>query len=276
VPAPESQYVDARQALLDVLDALGPQRMAVTLVGAQAIYLRTGESDLETVAPYTTDADLSFEPAALDPAPDLTQILTSAGLIQDDRNLGMWWLNGVEVDFMVPQAQAGPGSRGADLGNHGRRVARSTSGIEAVLEDRSVMTVGALDPGDRRNHDLWVAGEAALLIAKAHKIGDRSGNSHRMSDKDAHDILRLLRSTSTEDMASRLADLSQSDLAGEVTRQSLDLLGDLFASREATGAQMVARFVEGLADPDTEAMSAVLLSADLLEAVRASEDPSDA
>jgi hypothetical protein len=43
-PAPE--YVLARRVLLDALQALGSQRDAVVLVGAQAIYLHVGEADL--------------------------------------------------------------------------------------------------------------------------------------------------------------------------------------------------------------------------------------
>jgi hypothetical protein len=34
---PDQIYVDARRALLDALDALGPQAAAIVLVGAQAI-----------------------------------------------------------------------------------------------------------------------------------------------------------------------------------------------------------------------------------------------
>jgi len=57
---PDPLYVAARRVLLDALQALGEQRNAVVLVGAQAIYLRVGEADFEvTVAPYTTDADLA-------------------------------------------------------------------------------------------------------------------------------------------------------------------------------------------------------------------------
>ena len=37
--APDPIYVLARRALLDALEALGDQRRAVVLVGAQAIYL---------------------------------------------------------------------------------------------------------------------------------------------------------------------------------------------------------------------------------------------
>ena len=53
--APDPLYVLARRILLDTLEALENQRQALVLVGAQAIYLHTGEADL-AVAPYTTDA----------------------------------------------------------------------------------------------------------------------------------------------------------------------------------------------------------------------------
>ena len=38
----EFDYVEARRVLLDALEALGAQRRAVVLVGAQAIYHRVG------------------------------------------------------------------------------------------------------------------------------------------------------------------------------------------------------------------------------------------
>jgi hypothetical protein len=49
-------YAAARAVLLDALQALGTQRDAVILAGAQAIYLHTGAIELP-VAEYTTDAD---------------------------------------------------------------------------------------------------------------------------------------------------------------------------------------------------------------------------
>jgi hypothetical protein len=53
--------------LLDALDALGDQRDAVVLVGAQAIYLHTGAAEL-AVAEFTTDSDLGIDPSALEQA----------------------------------------------------------------------------------------------------------------------------------------------------------------------------------------------------------------
>lgn len=62
---PDAVYVQARRVLLDALEALGDQRDALVLVGAQAIYLHTGEGDL-AVAPYTTDGDIALDPSELE------------------------------------------------------------------------------------------------------------------------------------------------------------------------------------------------------------------
>ena len=71
-------YVLARRVLLDALEALGPHRDAIVLVGAQAVYLRVGEADL-AVAPFTTDGDLAIDPAILGEIPPLEQALMGAG-----------------------------------------------------------------------------------------------------------------------------------------------------------------------------------------------------
>lgn len=76
--SPDPEYVAARRVLLDALEALGPHRKAVVLVGAQAIYLHVGEGDL-AVSPYTTDGDLAIDPRALNDEPALGAILEAAG-----------------------------------------------------------------------------------------------------------------------------------------------------------------------------------------------------
>ena len=43
-------YFVARSALLDALEALHEQRDAVILVGAQAIYIHTGDADIAVPA----------------------------------------------------------------------------------------------------------------------------------------------------------------------------------------------------------------------------------
>jgi hypothetical protein len=74
--APE--MVAARRVLLDALDALGPHREAVVLVGAQAVYSHTGSGDL-SVAPMTTDADLALRVDGLAEVPELSTAMTGAG-----------------------------------------------------------------------------------------------------------------------------------------------------------------------------------------------------
>jgi hypothetical protein len=71
-------YVAARRVLLDALDALGPQRDAVIVVGAQAVYLRTADLGIVGVSPYTTDADLTLAPARIVDTPLIDTALGNA------------------------------------------------------------------------------------------------------------------------------------------------------------------------------------------------------
>jgi len=62
--APDPRYVRARGVLLDALAALEPHLDAIVPVGAQAIYMRTGDTAMNVVE-YTTDADLGISPVEL-------------------------------------------------------------------------------------------------------------------------------------------------------------------------------------------------------------------
>jgi hypothetical protein len=147
--APDPIYVGARRVLLDALQALGPHREAIVLVGAQAIYLHTGEGDL-ALAPYTTDADLALAPADVKETPRIDDLLVAAGFTRTDQP-GSWRSHDlVVVDLMVPAALAGTGSRGARLGPHGKYAARKAKGLEAALIERAKLDVGALDPASIR------------------------------------------------------------------------------------------------------------------------------
>ncbi len=70
----EPLYVAARGVLLDALDALGEQREALILAGAQAIYIHTGAADL-AVAEFTTDGDLVVNPEQLKTQPRLSEAM---------------------------------------------------------------------------------------------------------------------------------------------------------------------------------------------------------
>jgi hypothetical protein len=119
------------------------------------------------------------------------------------------------------------------LGPHGRRTARRAKGLEGALVDRDRRTITALDATDTRTATIWVAGPSALLVAKLHKIGERVGGQDRVRDKDALDVLRLLRAVETEDMADRLRTLARSPLSADVTAEALELLPARSANRTA-------------------------------------------
>ncbi len=193
-------YVEARRVLLNALFALRAHGSAIIVAGAQAIYLRTGASDM-SIAPYTTDGDLAIDPSLLGDDPELEPTMEGAGFTLKTQpgghiEPGIWIVEvNVEgkpevmpVDLIVPEgAASSTGRRGARLGPHGKRAARQIPGLEAVLVDHSPMVVTSLDPADRRSIEVEVAGVAALLVAKAHKLHDRldQGKAHRLDDKDA-------------------------------------------------------------------------------------------
>jgi hypothetical protein len=117
-----------------------------------------------------------------------------------------------------------------------------------------------------RAFTIAVAGPAALIVAKLHKLGERDERDpDRVNDKDAHDVYRLLVAVSTDDLAAALRRLREDELAGPVTTQGLTYLGALFAEdAEAIGSVMAGRTEEGVGNPLTVSASAAALAEDLL------------
>lgn len=254
-------YVAARRVLLDAIEALAPHSQAVVVVGAQAIYLRTGSAELG-IAPYTTDGDLALDPRQLGDEPLLETAMQSAHFRRDLLQPGVW-LGGtivggeqvtVPVDLIVPEgATAQIGRRGARLGPHGNRAARRATGLEAALIDHSPLTIAALEDDDPRFFEVEVAGAAALLVAKAHKIHEHlaRAQSSRAEDKDAADIYRLMQVSSPVDVANTLAQLQDDQLAGPATAAAIDFLVQLFGRRGGAGVDMAVRALR-LAIPEAQ------------------------
>jgi len=273
--APDPEYVLARRVLLDALQALGEQRSAVVLVGAQAIYLHSGDADL-AVAPYTTDGDVVLDPSRLRNDPKLAEALNGAGFSADTQHVGTWIMRRplegrpveVKIDLMVPEAVGGPGRRGARLGIHGNRTARKARGLEATLVDQQQRTIESLEDKDDRAFDVAVAGPAALIVVKLHKIAERVDTPGRREDKDALDILRLLQAVPTEVIADGVRALLEEEISAEVTEEALSFLRDLFTEPSRPGCQMAARAAAPLEPEDTIAASCAFLSQDLLQAIR--------
>lgn len=257
----DPEYIAARRILLNALGALANHGDAFIVVGAQAIYLHTGSTDLDqTVAPYTTDGDLAVNPSLLGDDPVLEGAMTRVGFHLSSQpgghiEPGIWIAQAtiddvpydVPVDLIVPEGVAtGGGRRGARLGAHGKRAARRAVGLEAALVDNVPMSIRALEPDDDRVITARVAGTAALFVAKAHKLHDRAASParDRLSDKDASDVFRLMLATQPAQVGHRLGELAEDSIAGDVTSAALPMLSDLFGRRGGLGVSMTTRALQ--------------------------------
>ena len=257
-------YVRARTALLDALEALGAQRGAVVVIGAQAVYLREGLASRTVPAlrwgARTADADIMLDPRALADKPLLGDMLKGSGIAATP-SPGAWLSSDdVAIDLLVPEALAGPGRRAARLGVHGKTVARRARGLEAVLVDYGELEVSALGAGDGRRITANVAGEAALIVAKMHKIGERLATGDRVRDKDALDVLRLLTMRPRADLARALTRLAGDDVSSDATNVALRYLHAHFGHRSAEGYAMARRALapDGLTADQQAAFSATV------------------
>ena len=267
----DQHYIDARETLLDAIQALGPHNEAVILVGAQAIYVQL-EGDDDSFAPsrFTYDADIALDPDLLGDSPALVEAMSNAGFQLSDQPGLYRKEGGAQVDLLVPQAVGGPGRRAARLGVHGNRAAMKVHGLEGALVSHTRKKVSSLVPGADRSCILKVAGPAALLVAKVHKIGERLQDSDvRRQDqlpKDAFDIYRLLRVIDTAEMTREFRFLQSHGMSSQVTSEALTMFQHLFSTPSAMGTALVVRAIPATEDPDFIAASSVALSQDLLEA----------
>lgn len=176
--------------LFDGFDALGPHLEAIILVGAQAIYLHVGDAEF-SLPPFTRDGDLVLDREVLGGEPLIDELLEAADFVASDQP-GSWLSReGVPLDLLVPEATAGPKARrSVRLDPHGRRTARRVVGLEAALVDNARMWMSTLDPADKRVFEVRVAGTAALVVAKCHKVGERLNEGRHVESKDAIEYLR--------------------------------------------------------------------------------------
>lgn len=268
---PDDLLVRARSALIDAVTALDDQRDAVIVIGAQAVYLRTGGIDT-ALAETTKDSDVALDPRMLSDEPHIEAAMRAAGFLPSANGQPGAWITpgGIPVDLMVPDAVAGPGgpaTRGARLPPHDRRAMRRARGLEGALVDNNLMQIRALDPGDGRMAQVRVAGPAALLVAKIHKIWERRDSPRRLTDKDAHDAYRLLRAFDTEELAAAFATLREAEVCRVVTLEAIEHLSELFDRPDALGALMAGRAEQGVGDPHLVATATSLLASDLVRSL---------
>jgi hypothetical protein len=266
--APE--YVAARRTLLDALDALVAHRDSLILIGAQAVYLHTGSRGTN-VPPMTTDADLALDAELLADNPEIATTMQAAGFKSGQP--GHWEdAQGIGVDLMVAPHQsnrASPKARSARLAPHANSVARIGPGLAAALSDNSPRLITALSASDTRQHEIRVAGPAALLVAKTIKIDDRladasQGQSQRVVDKDALDILRLLQACSTTQLTAGLVSHETGSVAHADIGRCLTILRERAVEPDHDLPALATR---ASGDDPTTAASFAVLARELLSAM---------
>jgi hypothetical protein len=256
-------YVAARRVLLDALDALAEHRDAIVLVGAQAVYQHTASAQLG-VAAYTSDGDLALNPAQLADEPLLQAAMQAAGfsrdLVEPDQP-GLWWkpqtishrpIN-IEIDLLVPHGLSTGGRRSAKIPPHDGKAVLRVPGIEVAIVDNALTVIASLEPAvDPRAVSVRVAGVAALLVAKAIKIGERLTGTQpdRMVDKDASDVLGMMMATDADQVAATFSRLLTHQDVSDVTRNGLNQLRRHFGAPRATGVEMAVRALAGVQDED--------------------------
>ncbi|MFJ9634964.1 hypothetical protein ACIRU8_45465 [Streptomyces sp. NPDC101175] len=257
---PDELNVAARNVLLDALTALKDHRDALTVVGAQAVYLRTQEAEIRSAA-YTSDGDISIDPAQLGDQPLLEQAMRDAGFSLRANQSGLWerpeqigdLTVPVEVDLLVPH-QLAPlpnKKRRTELPPHNEWATKKVPGLEVAAVDRSVMTLRSLTPDDNREVDAYVAGPAALLIAKAFKLDERvteaeaKERTDRLSNKDAGDVFRIMAVVPVEKVAATFRALQSDTRVGEVAADGLLRLHKLFGGAATPGTELAVRALAG-------------------------------
>lgn len=276
---PDTEYVVARTALLDALEALGPHRDAAVLVGAQAIYLHTGDAGL-AVAESTTDGDLALDPERVPEDPEIAAAMRSKKFFRDEKesgpDIGIWSslreIDGVpaivKVDLLMPEAVGGGGRRAARVKGHEKGSVLKVRGLEGCLVDRAPQVIAALDGSDSRSFEIMVAGPAALLVSKLIKLKERTtefeaGGRDRRKNKDALDVLRILRAANTKELADTLRALGAEDVSADVTQEAMEALRDLFGTVDSSASQMAAD--AAFPEPrETIAASCAALTAELM------------
>ena len=265
-----AEYVAARRVLLDALTALQPHLGSLILVGAQAVYHHTGGASLN-VPLMTTDADLAVDVAALADNPEIGAALREAGFTPGP-NPGHWVaISDVAVDLMVVPHQAGTtkkAARAARLPPHEKLTARIARGLEPALLDHAPAPIAALEDGDDRSFQVSVAGPAALLTAKAIKIGERLAQIDRQPDrlkqKDALDAFRILQAIDTQVLADGFRSHQIDPHAAAVSAEALNLYQEHGSSPQERFAALAAAAAPG--DP-TVALSFAVLVKGLLDAL---------
>ncbi len=233
---PGAELIRARAVLLHGLRALGAQREAIVVMGAQAVYEHTKDL-IEVGLTVTTDGDTGVLPHLVDPNFDIGQAMLSAGFSPASDPPGIWWIDvdgdRVAFDLLVPGALAGPGRRGARVPGQDKRHIGRADGLELCIVDRELHVLDPLD-GTGEFVEAYIAGPAAIMCAKAYKLAERineadRGAKNRVKAKDAGDVWRLMAVTDPRSVASVFAEGEADPALAAAVCQGRSYLRDLFS-----------------------------------------------
>ena len=196
--------VRSRRLLVDTIKALGQFADSVTVVGAHAVHIRVADLLGRVRLQATRDADIAIRPSSVAERPSIAALMERAGLgrAHPDRpgiygfleESDLLWSERTTVDLIVPEAYAGPGRRAARIPGQKNAATRAV-GLELGLWDRDLKRISTLDEPDE-SVQVYVAGTAALLTAKAHKVHERldqfETRPDRLRAKDSADVALLM------------------------------------------------------------------------------------
>ena len=112
-----------------------------------------------------------------------------------------------------------------------------------------------------------VAGAGALVVAKAHKLGERLATPSRLMAKDAGDVYRLFEATAMAWMVNTTGLLLADERSAAVTEQALDYLVQLFGTPGSPGVRLATQALADVADASTVTAMIVGCTRDLAREV---------
>ena len=254
----------SRRLLITTIGALGQHADAVTVVGAHAVHVwvqkKWGPIDMES----TRDGDLAVNPVLIAEDPKILELLAGIGLepARPERpgiyglvsERGFSWEQRTTVDLLVPETYAGSKGRSARIPGQKSATTRAY-GLELAIHDRTLTRISTTDGEPELTVDVNVAGPAALLIAKAHKVSERLAGVEKRPDrlrpKDSGDIALLMMVTDGAEMAeTMLKHVAERPEIRAVVHDGVRYLVDMYSAgndtivREHMAASLSARFPE--------------------------------
>ena len=143
----------------------------------------------------------------------------------------------------------------------------ASDGIARTVQGPVQSATQGDEDGDDRRVIVNVAGPAALLVAKAFKLGERLMTPERLIAKDAGDVYRLFDMTSVADMAQTTKLLLGDDRSEATTRRALGYVRKLFATPRSPGVELAIRALASVIDETTVAAVMTGYTRELIELI---------